>query len=251
MTARLTQIIALANGQKAKVQEAVSQFRKILQAKGVFDGFRKTYKSKFEEGDQLPSEKKIVQARIDDLLAELGKPLVRLWDLAGITDLTNCTAKADVVVGGKTLLSQVPTTYLLYLDNQMELLEGIIKDLPTLSPDEEWAYNESSFQWESEPKEAIRLKKTVEHQVVVQATDKFPAQVAEAVRDIPEGVWTTVSTSGSIPAKRKRDLLNRVFDIRQAIRKAREQANSVEIFDFKGGQAIFDLIFKENSTDSD
>jgi hypothetical protein len=59
------------------------------------------------------------------------------------------------------------------------------------------------------------------------------------MEDIPAGDWTTVKFSGALPAARVRVLLDRVTALQQAVKYAREEANTTEITDREAGEKVF------------
>jgi hypothetical protein len=75
------------------------------------------------------------------------------------------------------------------------------------------------------------------------ATDKHPAQVEFYHEDVAVGRWDKVKFSGAMPADRKQFLLDRVRQLRDAIKVAREEANSIEIKPVKIADAIFHFVF--------
>jgi len=57
------------------------------------------------------------------------------------------------------------------------------------------------------------------------------------------GYWSTTKFSGSIPADRKAALKTRVAKLRQAIKVAREDANTARVSERKMGDAILGYLF--------
>ena len=64
-----------------------------------------------------------------------------------------------MVVDGKVLLSQVPATYLLFIEKQLVDLHTFIKKLPVLDPSETWAFDPSADCWATEPVQTVKTKK--------------------------------------------------------------------------------------------
>ena len=75
------------------------------------------------------------------------------------------------------------------------------------------------------------------------ATDKHPAQVEVVHEDKNVGKWKTINQSGAIPARDQHDMLARVKKLIEAVKKAREQANLLDVENKQAGDAIFDFIF--------
>ena len=57
------------------------------------------------------------------------------------------------------------------------------------------------------------------------------------------GHWRTVKFSGALPATRVTELTERVRKLQEAVKYAREEANSVEVEEQKVGESIFNYLF--------
>ena len=75
-----------------------------------------------------------MQQRADDLLRQAREKWAELWNLVYTQDVGNQQARADVVVDGQTVLANVPVTFLLFLDKQVNDLETFVTKLPTPDP---------------------------------------------------------------------------------------------------------------------
>jgi hypothetical protein len=60
--------------------------------------------------------------------------------------------------------------------------------------------------------------------------------------DVVIGRWRTLKFSAAIPAQEKNQLLVRLEKLRDAVKLAREEANSVDAVSVKYGNAIFDFV---------
>jgi hypothetical protein len=169
--------------------------------------------------------------------------LTRLFDVTATKDWANTQAKADVVVDGQVLLSQVPATYLLFLEKQLVDLHTFVRKLPVLDAAETWTFDGSSDAWATEPLQTTRTKKIPRNHVKAEATEHHPAQVEVYYEDVVVGYWRTVKFSGALPASRVNELIGRVEKLQQAVKFAREEANNVEVEDQKMGEKIFKYIF--------
>ena len=148
-----------------------------------------------------------------------------------------------MVVDGKVLLSQVPATYLLFLEKQLVDMHTFIKKLPVLDPSEAWAHDASADCWATEPVQTTKTKKVPRNHVKSEATEKHPAQVEVYHEDVVVGNWRTIKFSSALPAKRVNELLARVEKLQEAVKFAREEANSLEVTEQKVGAKIFDYLF--------
>ena len=236
---KLSQIIAVEKGVKSDTNRQVTDLHRDVQKQALLNGISRTYRPRNEDGDALPPESTKVQLKADDVLAGLATAMTRLFDVTLTKDQANTIARADVVVGNETLLSDVPVTYLLFLEKQLADLHTFVGKLPTLDPAEEWSFDDARGCWATPPVMTVRTKKLPRNHVLAEATKEHPAQVQVYHEDVPEGDWTMVRFSGALPATRVRTLLDRVTALQQAVKYAREEANTTEVTDRTAGEAVF------------
>ena len=240
---KLNQIIAVEKGVKSRSFQDLTEAHHVLQKPALLAGISRTYRPKDEEGEQLPPESTRVQIKAEDTLRDVAATLTRLFDVTATKDWTNCVARADVVVDGRTIAAQVPVTYLLFLEKQLVDLHTFVKKLPVLDAAESWVRDDSTDSWRTEPVRTNRTKKVPRNHVKAEATDKHPAQVEVYYEDVTVGYWTTVKFSGALPAKRVNELLDRVLALQTAVKFAREEANNTEAVDQRVGSAVFGYLF--------
>ena len=240
----LNQIIAVLKGTKAKTNREISDAYKLVQKPDLFKGLSKTYAPLDEEGVQLPPEGTNVQLKANDILANVSTVLSKFFDLAYTQEFANTQAKADILVDGKPLLRDVPVTYLLFLEKQLTDLGTFISKLPTLDPAESWEYDSNVGYFKTVPTQTKSTKKVPRAFVKAEATDKHPAQVEVFHEDIIVGFWTTVKFSGALPADRIAELVERVEKLKDAVKYAREQANTAEVADMHVAKPVFDYLLK-------
>ncbi len=241
---KLNQIIAVEKGVKSKSLQELTQAHHDVQKPALLAGISRTYQPKDEEGEQLPPESTRVQIKAEDVLRSTAATLTRLFDVTATKDWANRSASADVVVDGTVLLPQVPVPYLLFLEKQLTDLHTFVRKLPVLDASEAWSADPSTDAWKTDPVRTIRTKKVPRNHVKAEATDKHPAQVEVYYEDVPVGYWTTVKFSGALPARRVNELLERVEKLQQAVKFAREEANSTEVTDQRIGDAVFGYLFR-------
>ncbi|MEC4019748.1 DUF7873 family protein [Streptomyces sp. H27-D2] len=241
--AKLNQIIAVEKGVKSKSHQDLTAAQHGLQKPALLAGISRTYQPKDEEGEQLPPESTRVQVKAEDVLRDTATTLTRLFDVTATKDWSNCTARADITVDGRTLLTEVPVSYLLFLEKQLTDLNAFIRKLPVLDAAESWVLDPSTDAWKTELVRTVRTKKVPRNHVKAEATEKHPAQVEVYYEDIPVGYWTTVKFSGALPARRLNELLERIEKLQQAVKFAREEANAVEVTDQRVGDVVFGYLF--------
>jgi hypothetical protein len=240
--ARLNQIIAVEKGTKSRSLQELNESHQQLVKTTLLAGLSRTYRPKDEEGEQLPPESSKVQVRAEEVIKKTSEILTKLFDITATKDFTNCKARADVVVDGRVLLTQVPISYLLFLEKQLVDLQVFVKKLPILDSAESWVFDPSADCFSTTPVQTIRTKKVPRNHVKAEATEKHPAQVEVYHEDIVIGYWKIVKFSGALPQKRVNDLFERIEKLQSAVKFAREEANQTEVEDQKIGEKVFHFL---------
>ena len=243
---KLNQINALVTGRKGVAEKYVTELYKVLQKGELFTGRQRVYKPHDEvNGEKLPAEGQKVQFKVQELLTNAAAMWTELWDLTGTQDSGNQTARADVVVDGQAVLTQVPVTTLLFLEKQVNDVETFLTKLPTPDQEEDWAHDPNQGLLRSKAAESLRTSKVPSHYEKAAATREHPAQVEFFYKDVPVGTWTTVKFSGALPADSKKELLLRVKKLKDAIKLAREEANSIQVTVVQVGTPLFRYLLGE------
>jgi hypothetical protein len=240
---KLNQVIAVAAGRKADVAKVVTELYHALQKESLFDGISRTYKPRAEDGESLPSESKHIQKRSKELIKEATDAWTELFDITLTQDRGNCVTKADIVVDGKVIVRDVPVTTLLFLEKQVHEVATFVSKLPVPDPASVWEYDQRQDCLATAPTQTVRTKKVPKAFVKYEATKEHPAQVEVFHEDVIVGDWTTILYTGRISAREKNEILVRLKKLQDAIKVARETANSIEVEPQKMGEALFQLIF--------
>ncbi|WP_242907154.1 DUF7873 family protein [Actinomadura terrae] len=240
---KLNQIIAVEKGTKSRAQRELTDIHHRIQKTPLLSGISRTYQPLDDEGEQLPPESTRVQVKAEEALADAAKALTRLFDVTATKDWANCDARADVVVDGRTIVADVPVSYLLFLEKQLTDLHTFVDKLPVLDAAESWTFDESADVWRTEPVKTTRTKKIPRAHVLYEATTEHPAQVETYTEDVIVGTWTKTAFSGALPARRVNELRERVTKLQAAVKFAREEANGAEVTDRKIGDAVFGYLF--------
>lgn len=242
---KLNQIVAVEKGVKSDAQRRFTDAHREVGKQPLLSGISRTYQPRDDDGDPLPPESTKVQVTCEDVLTGVSAILTRLFDVTLTKDVANCTACANVVIGGQALLTDVPVTYLLFLEKQLTDLHTFVAKLPVLDPAEDWedAVDPVSGCWKTRPVRTVRSKKVPRNHVLSEATKEHPAQVQVYHEDVPVGDWTTVKFSGALPATRVQEILERVTTLAEAVKFAREEANGTEVSDQHAGEAVFRYLF--------
>ena len=117
---------------KTRVYAEFTELHKATQKPALMNGFQKTYQPRDEDGETYPPEHQKVQYNRSDVIKRVSELLAELFDITATKDWANCSAKADVVVDGKPLLKEVPATYLLFLEKQLNDLRTFVGKIPVL-----------------------------------------------------------------------------------------------------------------------
>jgi hypothetical protein len=240
---KLNQIIAIEKGVKADAAAALTRAYHDLQKAALLSGITRSYQPRDDEGEQLPPESTRVQLRTDQVIGQVRKALVRLFDVVATKDDANTAARASIVVDGVTLASDVPATYLLFLEKQLTDLATFVRKLPVLDPADSWSWNEQQGAYATEPVRTTRTKKVMRNHVKAEATEKHPAQVEVYTEDVIVGYWTTIKFSGAVPASEVSEMLERVGKLTEAVKRAREEANTLAVTDKNVGAALLGYLF--------
>lgn len=240
---KLNQILAIEKQTKTNAYGEFTALHQNAQKSQLLSGISRTYKSVDEDGERFPNEEHGVQIRLADVIAQSKKILVPWWDITLQRDQANTEAKSDVVVDGTALLRDVPATYLLWLEKQLNDLHTFITKLPHLPPDEVWTFDDQQDCYRSRDVETAKTKKIPKPFVKAEATKEHPAQVEVVHEDVVQGYWTTVKFSGALPQRQIRDMRERCEKLLAAVKFAREQANLTEVPKVHAGEAVLSYLF--------
>lgn len=240
---KLNQVLAVEKGVKTRTYAALTEMHKAAQVAALFQGFSKTYEPVEEKGlPQAPQTQK-VQKNAEEMFTEARKALIDLFDITATKDWGNQLAKANLVVDGQTLLTDVPATYLLFLDKQLSDLRDIVTKTTELDPAIDWSKDPNSGLFRSPQVQTQTTQKVQRALVMYQATDKHPAQTQLITEDQVVGHWFTVKQSGALPAPRKKELLTRIQKLLDAVKVALEDANMTRVDDKQTGNAVLNYVF--------
>lgn len=245
LMAKLNQIVALVAGKKTRQEKALGDLNKTLQKTDLFNGIQRVYSPIEEGGETLPSEVRRVQQSVEDVLDSACAIWTDVMDTVATQEASNCTAEADVFVDGALVLKNVPVTVLLYIEKQLNDMNTLVGNIPVLDPSVSWMLDANTSQFVAIAPSTHRTKKVNKPIVLYPATPEHPAQTQLVVEDVLAGHWATTLTSTAMTSVRKQELLGRISRLIDAVRTAREQANSQEAVETKIAQPLLDYVFKE------
>jgi hypothetical protein len=235
----LNQAIAVRKGVQSRTTDAVTELHRVLEKPILFNGFSKKYQPINDKDERYPDENQKVQFNVSDVVKNISKNLVDLFDIEATVDATNAQAKSDIIVDGQALIKDVPSTTLIFLEKQLELFRSDLKKAPELDQADDWDIDPNSNLYKTKPTLVHRTKKTQKAIVMYEATKEHPAQTTLITEDQTVGHWETVKISGAIPKPKKEQLLERINKVIDAVKTAREKANNAPISEMKVGSALF------------
>lgn len=241
---KLNQVVAVVTGTKAQVMKDVTVIHKKSMNADLMAGISRKYTPRDEEGERLPPESKRLQYSAAQAITEACEAWSKVWDMVATQDTANAEAFADINIDGRSLVTGINVLHLLYLEKQLGDVKTFIEKLPTLDPSEEWEWNEEQAAHATRVYETTRTKKIPRNHVKAEATQFHPAQVEVYMEDVIAGTWSTIKYSGALTVKEKKQYLERVTNVLDAIKKAREEANMHDVVYRKEAEYILDYIFE-------
>lgn len=241
---QLCQIVAVEKGLKTRIGASVTEIYHLLQKPQLFSGLSRVYTPVDDEGEMLPAESTLVQKNVEDLLGEVGDRLTQLFDVVVTKETGNMRACAPVVVEGNHITPPLPVPFLLFLEKQLVDLRTMVSKAPVLDPADVWNPDPSVGGHRTNPVSTSKTKKVPEVLVKYAATDKHPAQTEVLMMDRTTGTWETTKFSGALPTTRRAELISRIDALSDAVKAAREQANSTEVEQISIGDQIFSYLLR-------
>lgn len=245
--AKLHEILAvegdLGTEKKKMVDEANVAFTK---KKNLFTGQLKSL-TMFDDSrsNENTNEQLEVETTVKEKLDWVTSSIKRYWDACLQKETTNQSACADVVIGDRTLLKNVPATFLLKLESELKSLRGLCENIPTRDPGFKWekATQEGKDIFIAARDDSFKTEKAMHHKVLVEPTENHPAQIEKWTEDQKVGRYTHRMFSGMISSAEKSDILGRVDKLLRAVKKARQRANEAEVKNVSVDEGVFSYIF--------
>lgn len=207
-----------------------------------------TRKEHFNEEDSRlnTTETKEYTTTVKDRLSWFKNSVTAFFDLVVQKDKTNQKAVADVVVDGEVVAKGVPATTILMLESKLQDLRKVFDAAPTLPSGTKWVFDETDGLWNtSEPVVSFSTKRLTKPVVLYEATKEHPAQVKEVSEDIPVAKITKLTSVGMLTSLEKATILGRLDNLLHACKKARQQANMVNVEQDNIGASIFKYLYKD------
>lgn len=243
---KLNQVVAVVGDQKKLADKTITDAYQTLQKGDLFSGMSRKYETLLDE-DKVgkPPEMKNPQQSVRQLYKAVEPVLVKAWDSVATQDYANCAAVADVVVDGEVLLTGVPVTHLMFLEHKLKDLQTFIEKMPVRDGAEAWTFNEATNSHETGVLQKDSTRKVLKPIVLFPATVEHPAQTQLITEDQVVGRWHEKRFSTAIGAKDKETMLGRVVKLAEAVKEAREEANSIHTEERKVAGKLLDFVFAD------
>jgi hypothetical protein len=228
MSLKLNQIVALVKGKKARIQAALTEIHHGWKPDSIA-GLARTYTPTDEDGQSFPNECKLVNVTVSAKLAEIKDQIEDFFNIIATQENGNTLARADIKVDGKVVCIKVPVSALMFLEKQLIDLRTMVSELPVLAVNKTWLWSEDRGCYVAPPEESIKTAKIPKVLTLAEATKEHPAQTQVYTEDVRIGTWKSIHMSGAIPVTTKQRYLTRITELRDAVKIAREEANSGEV----------------------
>jgi len=226
--------------------------KKFKNADHFFNGYSKSLKM-IEDTPQNQAEEakaredKPVPTTVYDTLEYALGIFAKAEDLQYRKNATNRVATGTVMWKGQPLLKDMPVDELLGLEARLTKIREIIDAVPTLDATKHWVKSaqQGPYVWElREPERTTKTEKSIFPIVMAQATDKHPAQIQAATKDVVVGTFETMKRTGTATAVQKSDALVQIDTLLQEVKQARMRANETVAVEGEIASTIVNLLLE-------
>jgi len=248
---KLHELIAVEadlEGRSKKYKEGVLKAFRDKQA--LFMGSTRTCQM-YNEADQMaapPDENKFMDDTVRNQLQFLIEAEIPYLNALAQKAATNQSATADIEIDGVVLISGVPATMLLTLETKLTGIREVFAAVPTLDAGHEWvpSQDKGAGVWElAHPEVAVKTAKKFQHQILVQPTDKHPAQIEKWEEQVPVGKFVKRIWSSKMTSAEKSNMLSKVDNLIVAVKQARQRANMTSVVGLEVGKVLFNYILED------
>jgi len=245
---KLHELLAVENDVEKVSRKLIEESKKTLGKDNLFNGQVRTL-THFSSEDAMSdtTERTELTTTVDENIDYTVDALAEYYDVVYQKDLTNQQAVADIVVDGKVLASNVPSTFLLGMEKKLNSLRDLYTAIPTLQPGIKWEQasdaGEGVFQSANDV-EQFKTKKDIDFKEVAPATKEHKAQIVQYETTINVGKYVTTKTSGMFTPLEKANRITKLDTLLKAVKQARNRANGTEVVKGNIGKVILDFINK-------
>jgi len=247
---KLHEILAVETGLAETANRITKEVTKTLGNKqDLFTGLVKKHEI-FDDSRQdlvQATEHKEISSTVDEQLDFLGGELVKYWDAVLQKESANQNAKADIVIDGNVIASDVPAIVLLGMEKKLASLLTTYNAIPTLDAARAWELDPAApkpgiyrTKYDTERQQTVTTKEYIQ---IAPATERHQAQMVEQGKIEIIGKYVQTDFSSAISSHEKAAKLTRLTTLIRAVKKARQRANDVEINpELKFGSALLDYV---------
>lgn len=243
---KLHAFVALLNGKKTKNLGEIGELHKRNQKAELFNGKTRTYRPLDDNDEKLPAETVALQEYADKQVGRADHLWADWMNIVLTVDTGSTQTSGDITIDGNVIMERVPVITLIFIEQQLNDIRKYYDTLPVLDTNFKWSYDSNKGCWVTGAIEKNRSVKKNEAITLAVATDKHPAQVQLVAVDKWVGVFTETAMSSALPRDVKRAYVDRIDKLIDAVKKAREEANSIDVTERKEIKAIFDYIHSED-----
>ena len=203
---KLNQIVAVVAGKKSDAEKQITELYHKVKKPQLFEGITKTYEAIEVNGEELPSEVKLLQFKVSEAISQFREFMGPVLDTTLTQDIAN--TRAGRCRGGRRdhppqRPGHAPPLHREEADRHPDLPHR----LPTLDPSQKWSYSRDTDCYVTAETWKYHTKKLPRVLEKAPATEKHPAQVEVVYEDKNVGKWKTINQSGAIPARDQHDML--------------------------------------------
>lgn len=245
----LHEILAVEQDLKGNAERARTTTLESFRSKqNQYTGIRRTFRpfAVEEDGEDQAAERleaftKLAKTVVSDLESTLAI-VAEAMTVGFQIDEANTRARADIVVDGETIASDVPATFLLQLERRLREVRSVLRESPTFDPVRVWTPDPDADRphvLRADPVTTIRKARARKYNVMVEATKEHPAQVDIVEVDEPVGEIRSYEWTGKLSIAKKTALVEQVDKLIASVKQARSRANAVEVnTEIKIGKAL-------------
>lgn len=234
----------LKNAAKKLIDECIVTFNKKAHH---FMGHTKRIELFDADAPQEADEHAEIVDTVDDRLEYLLEYVGKYYDAYLQKEQTNQEAWADLIVNGITIAERLPATFLLGMEEKLKTLRRVYESIPTLKPGIIWEEDSSQRPGVFRAKyddEKFRTAKRLMHKILVEPTDKHPAQIEKWTEDTKVGRIKTTNWCSMLTPADKAARLGRIDELLIAVKQARQKANDIVAENRDISLRIFEFINK-------
>jgi hypothetical protein len=254
MSKQLFHHLVIENEVRKEADAMIQEAKKGFLDRTKYEGLTKNYQPSEEEdpagkttrNDPIEPQRVELVTTVPEKLDYVKKYLVKLLDFEATKDCTNVKAKADLVVNGEVMATDLPATLLLQLEKRLREVRNLYVTVPTLDLSKKWEPTGEEDQYKYGPLKTYKKEKRIVPILMAAATDKHPAQVKESTKDVVIGEFETTHFTGAVHPRLKAEWLGRIDTLIEACKTARMEANEAELMKSDVGSKLFSFIHADD-----